>query len=401
MRPTWAEISLSALEHNFRQLRDLVAPQAAVCAVVKCDAYGHGLVECARALEAEGARWVGVTSTEEGVRLRQAGIVGRILLMTGFWPGANQAEAEDLVRHQLTPAVWDSQQVRLLQAAAAKLEKGSASVPVHLKVDTGMARLGAALGDLPALLSVFKSTPRVLLDGVFTHLASAEILDAPDVEAQIARFDDAVAAVVKSGFSPSCYHMANSAAMLSRPRTWKNLVRPGIALYGYCLPFVTRAAGAADGALQRAGAAPAGEPARRPVELSLQPVLSWKTRVLSLRHVGAGQPIGYDGAYITSAPARIAALPVGYGDGLNRRLSSRGRVIVKGEYAPVVGNISMDITLIDVTAIPGIAAGDEATVIGAVGSRSVTAWEHANLASTIPYEVLCNISQRVPRKYIE
>lgn len=380
LRPTWVEVSLTALRHNFRTIQDYVAPEATVCAVVKADAYGHGAVECARALEAEGAKWFGVTSTGEGVVLREAGITGRILLMTGFWRG----EEEAVVRHNLTPAVWDWSHIELLEDAA---EKSGASdpVPVHLKVDTGMARLGISPADLPAFAKVLGSTQHVFLEGVFSHLASSEIVDAPDVEAQIARFDQALATLREGGLSPAWVHMANSAAIVTRPRTWKNMVRPGISLYGYYLPFTSVISPAPDSSL----------------DLPVKPVLSWKTRILSLRDVGARQPLGYNGAYVTQAPARIAALPVGYADGLSRHLSSKGRVIVRDDYAPIVGNISMDITLIDVTGIPGVEVGDEVILIGSKGKRSITAWDHAGYAMTIPYEVLTGLSKRLPRRYVE
>jgi len=180
-------------------------------------------------------------------------------------------------------------------------------------------------------------------------------------------------------------HMANSAAIATRPRTWRSLVRPGISLYGYYLPFTSVNGRAADASLG----------------LPVKPVLSWKTRILSLRDVPARQPLGYNGAYVTQAPARIAALPVGYADGLSRKLSSRGRVIVRDDYAVMVGNISMDLTLIDVTGIPGAEVGDEVILIGSTGTRSITAWDHARLAMTIPYETLTGLSKRLPRRYVE
>lgn len=382
MRPTWAEISLPALRNNFRAMQQFVAPNATVCAVVKADAYGHGAVECARVFEKEGATWFGVTSTEEGVQLRRAGITSRILLMAGFWPG----EEEDILLHDLTPAVWDWSHIERLEDAAEKAKTGKRrTIPVHLKVDTGMARLGVSREDLVTFVQVFKSAQHVVMEGVFTHLAAAEIIDAPGTDAQIERFDDAVTALIESGLSPVYYHMANSGAIAARPNTWKNMVRPGLALYGYYLPFTSVITGTPDSSY----------------ELPVQPVLSWKTRIIALRDVAAHQPVGYSGAYVTQAPARLAVLPVGYADGLSRQLSSRGRVIVRGDYASIVGNISMDLTLIDVTGIPGVEVGDEVILLGASGTRRVTAWNHASFSMTLPYEVLCGISKRVPRTYVE
>jgi len=382
MRPTWAEVSLPTLRHNFRLLQECVAPDATVCAVLKADAYGHGAVACARALEAEGALWVGVTSTDEGLELRQAGISAHILLMTGFWRG----EEEAVVRHDLTAAVWDWKHIELLEEAAVRLRlPENEVVPVHLKVDTGMGRLGASPSDVAMLARVMKSARHVVMEGVFTHLASSDVVDAPDVEAQASCFDDVAATIAESGLAPFYFHMANSAAVATRPRTWRSMVRPGIALYGYYLPFTS--------ATQAIPDAMPGLPVR--------PVLSWKTRIISLRNVPAHQPLGYGGAYVTQAPARIAALPAGYADGLNRQLSSRGRVIVRDELVPIVGNISMDLTLVDVTSVPGVEVGDEVILMGASDRRSVTAREHAVWAKTIPYEILCGISKRVPRRYLE
>jgi alanine racemase len=384
LRPTWAEVSLPALRRNFCAVRDLVAPAATVCAVVKAHAYGHGAVECARALEQEGAKWFGVTSTDEGLALRDAGISGRILLMTGFWRG----DEELVLENQLTPAVWQSEHVERLERAAERLRKDV--VRVHLKVDTGMARLGASPEELPQLLGMLQAARHVQVEGLFSHLASAEVADSPQVDQQISRFEEASALVKRNGLAPDYLHIANTSAIATRPRARMNFVRPGIALYGYQLP--------SGSAPSLASFAKGGE--GKSFDLPVSPVLSWKTRIFSLRDVGAGQAIGYSGAYVAAAPARIAALPVGYADGLNRRLSSRGRVIVNDQYAPIVGNISMDLTLIDVTEIPGAAIGSEAIIIGRSADCAVTAADHAALAGTIPYEVLCNISKRVPRQYV-
>ncbi len=380
MRPTWAEISLTTLRHNYSTIRDYVAPDAVVCAVVKANAYGHGAPACAKALQQEGAKWFAVTSVEEGIELRQAGIRGRILMLSGFWRGQEEA----VIEHNLTPAIWDWSHIELLENAAEKMDKAPESVPVHLKVDTGMARLGTAMADLPAMIEALQSANFVMLEGMFSHLASADVVDGTECPAQMNRYDAAVKLVTESGLAPLYFHLANSAAIMSREAAWKNMVRPGISLYGYYLPFMSVITGNTD----------------YTPDLPVKPVLEWKTRIISLRDVGARQALGYNAAYITQAPARIAALPVGYGDGLSRQLSSRGRVIVRGDFANIVGNVSMDITLIDVTGLP-VDVGDEVILIGESGKRSITAWDHAGHAQTIPYEILCNISARVPRVYID
>jgi alanine racemase len=386
-RPTWAEVSLTALRQNFRAVQKHVGAGVTICAVVKADAYGHGAVECSGALEAEGAHWLGVTSLDEAIPLREAGIRASILLMTGFWRG----EESEIVRQRLTPTVWETWQIELLDRAAAALH--ATRHPVHLKVDTGMGRLGVSLDRLPEILAALQAAKHLAVEGLSTHLASSEIMDAPSVAEQERNFELARCMVREARFTPDFFHIANTSAVISRRETWSNqnsandkgaMVRPGIALYGYYLPF------------QRAGREVSGGTLRLPVK----PILTWKTRILSLRDFGANQALGYGGTYVTKAPAHVAVLPVGYADGYNRQLSNRGRVIVREHYAPIVGRISMDLTLVDVTGIPGIAVGDEVTLLGSQEGLSVDALEHAELANSTPYEILCNISKRVPRRYV-
>lgn len=376
-RPTWADVSLTTLRQNFRTVQKHVGAAVTVCAVVKADAYGHGATECSRALEAEGARWLGVTSLDEAIPLRDAGIRANILLMTGFWRG----EETEIVRLRLTPTVWEKWQIESLDKAASEL--GVAKHPVHLKVDTGMGRLGVAVEQLPAVLESIKASHHLELEGLSTHLAASEIMDAPSVAEQERNFDTARRMVRQAGLDPVLVHMANTGAVISRRETWNTMVRPGVALYGYYLPF------------ERAGREVSGGTLR----LTVKPILTWKTRILSLRNFGANQPLGYGGTYVTKAPAHVAVLPVGYADGYNRQLSNQGRVIVRDHYAPIVGRISMDLTLVDVTGIPGVGVGDEVILLGSSDGLSVDALEHAELANSTPYEILCNISKRVPRRY--
>jgi alanine racemase len=377
-RPTWAEVSLLALRQNFRTVQKHVGANVTVCAVVKADAYGHGALECSRALEDEGARWLGVTSLDEAIPLREGGIRSNILLMTGFWRG----EESEIVRLRLTPTVWEAWQIESLEKAANSL--GIKRHPVHLKVDTGMGRLGAGLDQLAEVLASLENSKNLFLQGLSTHLAASEVMDAPSVAEQEHRFQQARQMVKDVGMRPSLVHMANTGAVISRRETWITMVRPGVALYGYYLPF------------QRAGREVSGGTLR----LLVKPILTWKTRILSLRDFGANQPLGYGGTYVTKAPAHVAVLPVGYADGFNRQLSNRGRVIVREHYAPILGSISMDLTLVDVTGIPGVAVGDEVILLGSCDGLSVDALEHARLANSSPYEVLCNISKRVPRRYV-
>jgi alanine racemase len=374
MRPTWAEIDLSALRHNFRTMNRLVGPQTTVCAVIKADAYGHGIEPVALALQKEGAAWMGVTSTDEGVQVRDAGVNTRILLMTGFWHG----EEDEVVARNLTPSVWDPWQVESLQQTASKR---NAKAAFHLKVDTGMTRFGIGFSDLPKCLELIRKSPNLELEGVFTHLASAEVVDAPDVEAQREKFVEVQKIVKQYGFSPRYFHMANTAATICHPETRDLMVRPGIAMYGYIQRFAWASGGRGPG-----------------YPIDLKPVLSWKTKIISMREVPAGRFVGYNGTFITTRRTRIAGLPIGYADGLNRRMSGRGRFIVRNHYAPILGRISMDITLVDVTEIPEAQIGDEVLVIGSSENCSVNAWHHAHFADTIAYEILCAISERVPRR---
>ena len=378
-RPTWAEVSLGKLRRNFCTLRNYVGPRVTICAVVKAYAYGHGAVECAKALEEEGATWLGVTSLDEAIPLREEGIATRILLMTGFWRG----EEEEIVRLGLTPTIWEIGQVQLLQKAAARVGLGRHAV--HLKLDSGMGRLGATIEDLPQILATLNASPDLEMEGFATHLASSEVLDAPSVAEQLKTFDEGRRMLREGGFDPPLLHAANTSAVISHHESWNTMVRPGLALYGYHLPF------------ERAGRIVSG----RDLRLPLQPTLTWKTRILSLRDMRAGQALGYGGTYVTKAAAKIAVLPVGYADGLNRGLSEGGRVIVREHYAPIVGRISMDLTLVDVTGIPGVAVGDEVVLLGSEDGLSVDAREHAQWANTLPYEILCAISKRVPRRYTD
>ena len=376
VRPTWAEISLGTLRENFRAVQAFVSPRVTVCAVIKADAYGHGATPCALALEAAGAKWLGVTTTDEGMPLRSAGVQNRILLMTGFWRG----EEEEVVRQNLTATVWEPWHVELLSDAAQRL--GAPRQPIHLKIDTGMGRLGLTIAELPSMCQVIQRAPHVVLEGVSTHFASSEVADAPETQMQIENFERALCVVKDAGLSPALCHMDNTGGILSRPDSWKDMVRPGIALYGYTLPRGEKM------------------PTDKKPGFRVQPALSWRTRIISIRQFASGQAIGYGSTYKTTAPSRIAVLPVGYADGYRRALSNRGRVIIRNAYAPIVGAGSMDLTLVNVTKIPGAAEGDDALLIGRQGSLKVDATELAELSGTVPYEILCGISKRVPRVHL-
>jgi alanine racemase len=375
--PTWIDVSLGALRHNLRAIEAHVGKQVTVCAVIKSDAYGHGAAGCARALRDAGAKWFAVSTVDEGVALRKLGIEERILVLSGFWRG----EEQEIFRHQLTPAIWERAHVELLQKTAAAAPQRR--LAVHLKVNTGMNRLGADLKDLPAIYQAIGAAQHLSLEGVFSHFAASEVVGLAHGDKQLRQFGEAQALAEKTGLKPQIRHMANSAAIVARPKSWFNMVRPGLALYGHCLPL--SAAGSES----------------TPPALPLHPALTWKARVLQVRDVAAGEQVGYSAGHITKSETRVAVLPVGYGDGLSRRLSSRGRVIVRNAYAPILGNVSMNLTAVDVTNISGVAVGDEAILIGKSTGCKIDVSEHAQLAATIPYEILCNISGRLPRTYVE
>jgi alanine racemase len=341
------------------------------CAVIKANAYGHGVVMCARALEREGARWFGVTSTDEGVQLRDAGIRGQILLMTSFCPG----DENEIVSRNLVPTVWEKWQLDRLQRMARS--RHISTVKVHVKVDTGLGRQGVRVDDITSMIDNLRLNAALQVDGLSTHLASAEVVGTSEVNAQLTRFR-AVTATFRRAFAPRYIHAANSAAIMGSPESWNSMVRPGISLYGYHVPFQGKS---------------------QPKILPISPVLSWKTRISSIKHVPAKQALGYNGTFVTKRKSCIGVIPVGYADGLSRQLSSLGRVLVRGAYAPIVGRISMDITLIDITDIPNVEIGNEVVLIGTSGACKIDACEYASMLSTVPHEILTDIASRVPRYY--
>lgn len=370
-RPTWAEINLDNLVHNFRIMKEAAGPGVAILAAVKADAYGHGAVACARALEQAGAAWFGVALVEEAVELRQAAISGPILCLGGFSKGQEPL----LIEHDLTPVVY---RLDLLDRLDQSAREAGSTVNYHLKVDTGMGRLGVPCSELGAFLDGAARYTNVKLDGVMTHFASADDPDKVDYTLRQARlFDEAVDEVRARGHRPAWIHQANSAATHALPKGRANLVRLGGALYGLWRDVTN--------------------PTIRP--LDWLPVLSLHTRIILLKTVPAGAELGYGGTFITRRESRIATLAIGYADGLRRALSNCGHALVGGRLAPIVGRVSMDLTIIDVTDIPVAALDDEAVLIGRQGEAAITAEEVAASLGTISYEVTCSISRRVPRLY--
>lgn len=345
----------------------------AVMAAVKADAYGHGAVECARALAAAGADWFGVALPEEAVKLRNAGITSRILSLGGFWEG----QEELIIEHELTPALFRLDLLDRLNGVARAARR---VVEYHLKVDTGMGRLGVPHSELARFLDEAAQFQHVRLDGLMTHLASADNHDKKEfTENQIDLLETAVEVVHSFSHRPAWIHGANGAGAHAYPRSRGNLVRLGGLLYGLWRDVTDRTI----------------DP------LEWRPVMSLRTRIMLLKTVPAGTPLGYGGTCVTSRESRIATLPVGYEDGLRRALSNKGRVLVREQLAPIVGRVSMDLTLVDVTDVGGVSVGDEAVIIGAQGRLGITAEEVAQQAGTLSYEVTCGISDRVPRVYVQ
>ncbi|AFL86601.1 alanine racemase [Terriglobus roseus DSM 18391] len=412
-RPIWAEISASRLRDNFHALQAAAGTQVQVLAVVKADAYGHSATECAPILAAAGAQWLGVTSAEEGLAVRaslailpQGMTAPRILVMCGLWPG----EEAGILDRGLTPVVWEPYHLDLLEAEARRRNLPPQSVAVHAEIDTGMARQGVAPGPLlDRLLQRFAPDSPLKLEGVMTHLASTEIGDDPQNQVQMIAFATALQQVAAAGLRPDYVHAGNTSSTdsgympqdlpaLAASLGAQAMTRAGLALYGYALPLESV------------------EPQNRVSHVhahtedflsprlspKLKPVMTWKTRIVSLREVQCGDTIGYNATFVAPVTMRLALLPVGYADGFRRSLSASntqpgGSVLLHGRRAPIVGRVSMDLTIVDVTAVPQVNIGDEAILLGESNGNRIGADDHARTAGTSAYEILCGISDRVPR----
>jgi alanine racemase len=387
-RPVWAEVSLSALQQNLDAIRDYVNPPSEkrktprkVLSIVKGNGYGHGGPEVSKALEKFASDWFGVASAGEGMELRKAGVRKPILVLGGFWPG----EEKNLIAHNLTPAIHRCEHLALFDAAAAKARKRH--VPVHLKIDTGMNRLGIAPTDMDCFANQLAKCKHLELNGTFTHLASSEVLtDTPtgnQTAEQLQRFHQALDRLRVVRVTPGIVHIANSAAIAARPETWADMVRPGAVLYGYHPGF---------------------DPMERRFEyeakLALRPVMSLRARLLNVRSVASGVSVGYDGCWVAKRPSRVAVLAAGYGDGIHRSLGNCGTVAIRGHLAPIIGIVSMDVTMLDVTDVPDVAIGDIATVYGTDGQNTYPANVVARSIGTVTSDLISGISRRVPRFYL-
>ena len=363
LRPTRAEVLLDAIGHNL-QVVQRAAKGRKVLAVVKADAYGHGVVPVAQRLQAEGVDGFGVALAEEGIELREAGIDRAILVLNGISGGAHR----DIIAAGLTPVLYE-----LSEASAFEAVSADRPIDVHLKIDTGMGRLGVPLGELPEFLRELRRFPSIRIAGLMTHLSTADT-DPEYVQEQMTGFAQAQGLVRRFGHEPVVLHAANSAACFRHPETHFDWVRPGLALYGY--------------------------PGADAIDAPLRPAMRWRTEILRMRTLAPGESAGYGRSFRAASETRLATIPVGYGDGLLRSASNRGHVLIRGVRCPIVGNIAMDLTTVDVSNVSDATIGDEALLLGEQMGAVLDARDLAAAAGTIPYEVLTNVSRRVPRLYV-
>jgi len=389
-RSCWAEISTRSLEDNYRFLGSLAPRDAELMAILKADAYGHSLALCAPAVVRAGARWIAVTSVEEGMAARALCPQTRVMVIGGVVPG----QGAEVVNHELTAVVWESTQLDDLEAAARTAGLRADSLPLHLEIDTGMSRQGTNLKELPSLLARFAPGSPLRLEGIMTHLFAADESTGQVTQNQLSELQAALEIVEAAGLCPDWLNVGQSSVLLSTDGAsiaalaarhgMKALLRPGLALYGIVPRFYPDFAKDAPEALIEARS-------------RLQPVLAFKTAILGIRAIPAGAVVGYNGTFVATEPMRLALVTAGYADGLARLLGNRFSLLVRGMHAPLIGRVSMDHAVLDVTEIDGVVAGDEVVILGTQGDETITAYDHADATDTIPWEVLTRIAARVPR----
>jgi alanine racemase len=365
---TKAEVDLGALAYNYHQLRQLAPPSVKFLAVVKADAYGHGAIPVSKKLEELGADFLGVATVKEGIELRNGEIKRPILVLSGIY----QEEVEDVLAYQLTPMVY---RLEIAEALATTARKKGKKIPVHIKVDTGMGRIGVLSEEAPAFVNRLRKLENLEIEGIASHFSTADVGNSSFTEEQLKRFSRTIEEMKKLDIDPPFCHIANSAALVNLPAAHFTLVRPGIMLYGsYPSPSLKD-------------------------KVSLRQVMSWMSLVADLKQVPEDYPISYGRTFVTQRPSIIAAVPVGYADGYNRLFSNCGEVLIKGMRAPVVGRVCMDWTMVDVTDIPGVEVGDEVVLMGSQLGQEITPEELGGWIGTIPYEILCSVGKRVQRIY--
>jgi alanine racemase len=365
----WVEIDLAALAHNVRQIRSLLAPETQIMAVVKADGYGHGAIDIARTVVAEGVEWLAVATVTEGIELREARIVAPILILGAV---NSDVQVQAIVKWGLQPTICTIAQAILLSKAIANLEP-SRPLCVHLKLDTGMSRLGANWQQAVAFYREVAQLPYLQIGSLYSHLATADDLDPTVMELQLQRFQQAIAAIRAAGYVLPMLHLANSAGILVSTRSHYNLVRPGLSLYGlYPAPHL--------------------QPA-----IDLQPVMSVKARVSQIKEITAGTGVSYGYRFIADRDLQLAVVEIGYADGVPRRLSNRMQVAIRGKLVPQIGSITMDRIMLDVSQIPDLQVGEIVTILGCDGMVEITADDWADELETISWEILCGFKHRLPR----
>jgi alanine racemase len=365
---TAAEVDLEALSYNYHQLRRLASPSVKFLAVVKADAYGHGAIPVSKKLEELGADFLGVARVQEGVELRNGGITKPILVLSGVY----QEEVDAVLDYNLIPLVYRWEIAKALSAAAGKRGK---KIPIHIKVDTGMGRIGVLAEEAPAFADRVRKLENIEIEGIASHLSTADEEDPAFAGEQVQRFSRTIEEMKNLDIDPPFMHIANSAALVNLPAAHFNVVRPGIMLYGsYPSPSLKD-------------------------KVSLRQVMSWKSRIADLKKLPVGYPISYGRTFITQRPSLIAAIPVGYADGYHRLFSNQGEVLIRGMRVPVVGRVCMDWTMVDVTAVASVAVGDEVVLMGPQSGQEITPEEMGGWIGTISYEILCSVGKRVPRVY--
>lgn len=370
-RPTVAEIDLDALDFNFRSVKNFVGEEIEYMSVVKAGAYGHGAVECAKRLAAAGTNWFGVAIAEEGIELRHAGISLPILCLDGFWEG----QEESLLDHSLTPVVFRPDQATALNSVSAKR---GVRTNIHIKIDTGMGRVGVRPADVAEFASLLSTLENINVEGLMTHFAVADDLSQNEfTNAQIKKFGDAVEIFHSKGFRPKYLDMANSPGAVAHPLSRAKMVRLGGVLYGL-----------------------GGDVLPKGIDKpELKPVMAVRSAITLLKTLDVGETVGYGRTFRTERPTIVATIPIGYHDGVCRSLANKGKIIIRGKFAPLIGRVSMDWITADITDIPDADIGDIVTVIGTDGECSILAEDIAETVGTISYEITCGINRRVLRKY--
>jgi alanine racemase len=362
-RPTFCGIDHEALRWNLRQIRQKIGPRVKVLCMVKANGYGHGALEISHTLASVGADAFGVATLEEAVQLRQAGIQATVIVLAGVFPD----QLDTFLEYKLIPVIHDVISFRELDKQSSNRQ---VQLGVHLKVDTGMGRLGFSAAEADQWIGDIKQTKSLQIQGVFSHFSHAESVQGDYTRKQLKIFKRVVEQLRSASLLPPLVHLANSAATITLPEAYFDMVRPGLILY------------------------PSAEMRE---QITLKPVLSWKTKILQLKKVPSGASISYGQTFITDRESLIATLPLGYADGYPRLLSNRGEALVRGERAPIAGRVCMDLTMLDVTDIRNVRQGDEVVLLGRQGGAEITADEVAAWSNTISYEILTSIGTRVPR----